>query len=108
MIPLEKNQSLEDIQQYVADMEIERGFSERPVVEQCLQLGEEVGELFKAVRKSEGMRLDPNSTVGAVGEELADVLIYLCSIATRHGIDLAEALRDKEALNETRTWVATV
>ncbi|WNI19595.1 MazG nucleotide pyrophosphohydrolase domain-containing protein [Actinacidiphila sp. ITFR-21] len=86
-------------------MEIERGFSERPVIEQCLQLGEEVGEVFKAVRKSEKMRLDPNSAVGDVGEELADVLIYLCAIANRLGIDLADALRTKETVNETRTWV---
>ncbi|MDY0810673.1 MazG nucleotide pyrophosphohydrolase domain-containing protein [Kitasatospora purpeofusca] len=106
MIPLEKNQSLEDIQQYVADMEVERGFSGRPVVEQCLQLGEEVGEVFKAIRKTEGMHLDPNSKVGKVGDELADVLIYVCAIANRMGIDLADALRNKEAVNETRTWVS--
>ncbi len=106
MIPLETNQSLEDIQRYVAAMEIERGFSGRPLIEQCLQLGEEVGEVFKAVRKSEGMRLDPNSKVGKVGEELADVLIYLCAIANRLDIDLADALRNKEAVNETRTWVS--
>jgi NTP pyrophosphatase (non-canonical NTP hydrolase) len=106
VIPLEQNQSLEEIQRYVADMENERGFSGRPVIEQCLQLGEEVGEVFKAVRKREKMRLDPNSAVGDVGEELADVLIYLCAIANRLDIDLADALRNKEAVNETRTWVS--
>ncbi|MEY9839477.1 MazG nucleotide pyrophosphohydrolase domain-containing protein [Streptacidiphilus sp. EB103A] len=106
MIPLEQNQSLEEIQAYVADMENERGFSTRPVIEQCLQLGEEVGEIFKAVRKREKMRLDPNSAVGDVGEELADALIYLCAIANRLDIDLAGALRNKEAVNETRTWVS--
>jgi NTP pyrophosphatase (non-canonical NTP hydrolase) len=106
VIPLEQNQSLEEIQRYVAEMEKERGFSGRPVIEQCLQLGEEVGEVFKAVRKQEKMRLDPNSAVGDVGEELADVLIYLCAIANRLDIDLADALRNKEAVNETRTWVS--
>lgn len=106
MIPLEKHQSLEEIQQYVADMEVERGFSDRPVIEQCLQLGEEVGEVFKAVRKHQHLHLDPNSKVGTVGDELADVLIYLCAIANRMDIDLADALRSKEAINETRTWVS--
>jgi NTP pyrophosphatase (non-canonical NTP hydrolase) len=106
VIPLEKNQSLEDIQRYVAEMEIERGFSDRPVIDQCLQLGEEVGEVYKAVRKQQKMRLDPNSAVGNVADELADVLIYLGAIANRYDIDLAEALRDKEAVNETRTWVS--
>lgn len=105
MIPLEKNQSLEEIQRYVADMEIERGFSDLPVIEQCLKLGEEVGEVFKAVRKSQKMHVDPNSAVGDVGEELADVLIYVCAIANRLGIGLDDALRSKEAVNETRTWV---
>lgn len=107
MIPLEQNQSLEQIQRYVAEMENERGFSGQSVIEQCLQLGEEVGEVFKAVRKQERMRIDPNSAVGDVGEELADVLIYLCAIANRLDIDLADALRNKEAVNETRTWVTT-
>ncbi|MDI5969374.1 MazG nucleotide pyrophosphohydrolase domain-containing protein [Streptomyces sp. SL13] len=106
MIPLEKHQSLEEIQQYVADMEVQRGFSDRPVIEQCLQLGEEVGEVFKAVRKHQNIHIDPNSKVGAVGDELADVLIYLCAIANRMGIDLADALRSKEAVNEKRTWVS--
>lgn len=106
MKPLEKDQSLEAIQRYVADMEVERGFSDRPLIEQCLQLGEEVGEVFKAVRKQQNLRIDPKSKVGAVGDELADVLIYLCAIANRTGVDLADALRSKEAVNETRTWVS--
>jgi NTP pyrophosphatase (non-canonical NTP hydrolase) len=106
VIPLEPNQSLEEIQRYVAKMETERGFGGQPVIEQCLKLGEEVGEVFKAVRKQTKMRLDPNSAVGEVGEELADVLIYLCAIANRLDIDLADALRSKEAINETRTWVS--
>ncbi len=105
MIPLEPSQSLEEIQRYVAGMEIERGFDGQPLVEVCLKFGEEVGEVFKAVRKQEKMSLDPDSVVGEVGEELADVLIYLCAIANRLGIDLAGALRDKEVVNETRTWV---
>jgi NTP pyrophosphatase (non-canonical NTP hydrolase) len=106
VIPLEKAQSLEEIQRYVADMEIERGFSERPVIQQCLLLGEEIGELFKAVRKQENVGIDPSSAVGSVEEELADVLIYVCAIANRVGVDLGEALRRKEAVNETRSWVS--
>jgi hypothetical protein len=42
-----------DLQRYAAEMEEERGFAHRDVVSQCLLLGEEVGELFKAVRKHE-------------------------------------------------------
>ena len=105
MIPLEQAKGLDDVQRYVALMEKERGFSQRDVISQCLLLGEEVGELFKAVRKQQNMRVDPNSRVGNVEEELADVLIYLCAIANRLDVNLDEALRKKEAVNESRSWV---
>ncbi|OLF11583.1 pyrophosphohydrolase [Actinophytocola xinjiangensis] len=104
MIPLKPTSALADLQQYVAEMEKERGFSERDVVQQCLLLGEEVGELFKAVRKSQKMRVATTSVTGSVDEELADVLIYVCAIANRLDISLDEAFRKKEQLNETRTW----
>ena len=105
MLPLEKSFALHDLQRYVMEMEEERGFTNRGVVQQCLLLGEEVGELFKAVRKHEKMRTSTTSITGTVDEELADVLIYVCAIANRLGVDLEEALRRKEALNETRVWV---
>jgi NTP pyrophosphatase (non-canonical NTP hydrolase) len=104
VLPLKQATALDDLQRYVAEMEEERGFSHVDVVQQCLQLGEEVGELFKAVRKHEKMRMGTTSVTGTVDEELADVLIFLCAIANRLGISIDEALRKKEALNETRTW----
>ncbi len=67
-------------------------------------LGEEVGELFKAVRKTEGLVIDQGSRIGGIGEELADILVYLCSVANRYGVDLEQAFRDKEAVNRTRVW----
>ena len=104
MLPLERASALDDLQRYVAEMERERGFSERGVLQQCLLQGEEVGELFKAVRRHSNMRVGTTSVTGSVDEELADVLIYLCAIANRLQISLEEALRNKEAFNETRTW----
>lgn len=50
------------------------------------------------------MRIGTTSVTGTVDEELADVLIYLCAIANRLGINIDEALRKKEELNETRIW----
>ncbi|PRY34330.1 MazG nucleotide pyrophosphohydrolase domain-containing protein [Umezawaea tangerina] len=105
MLPLKQASALDDVQRYVAEMEVERGFSDSTVLEQGLKLGEEVGELFKAIRKHEQMSIDATAVTGTVDEELADVLIYVCAIANRFGISLDEALRNKEALNETRTWV---
>ena len=69
-------------------------------------LGEEVGELFKAVRKLEGLSVDRQSEVHEVGFELVDVFIYLCAIANRLGLDLETEFRSKEAINEQRVWDA--
>lgn len=104
MLSLKHATALDDLQRCVAAMEEERGFSHRDVVQQCLLLGEEVGELFKAVRKHKKMRMGTTSITGTVDEELVDVLIHLCAIANRLGISIDDALRRKEALNETRTW----
>ncbi|MGI8311065.1 MazG nucleotide pyrophosphohydrolase domain-containing protein [Saccharopolyspora hattusasensis] len=106
MLPLRSGANIADLQRYVADMETERGFSHSTVLEQSLKLGEEVGELFKAIRKREHLSMDHSSITGTVDEELADVLIYVCAIANRLGISLDEALRAKELLNETRIWTA--
>ncbi|WP_196161571.1 MazG nucleotide pyrophosphohydrolase domain-containing protein [Reinekea sp. G2M2-21] len=96
--------TLSDFQQYVTELEAERGFDEQTVLDKCLMLGEEVGELFKAVRKQQGLKMDPNSQTGQLSGELADVFIFLCSIANRYDIDLETAFREKEAINHTRTW----
>lgn len=96
--------SLSELQRYVEWLEEDRGFSDQTILEKCLLLGEEVGELFKAVRKSSGLAVDADSEEREVADELADVLIFLGSIANRAGVDLDEALRAKEAVNRTRVW----
>ena len=53
--------TLRDFQLYVNELEKERGFSKQSPVEKCLLLGEEVGELFKAVRKAQNLGIDKNS-----------------------------------------------
>jgi len=104
MPTLHERPTLGDLQRYVADLEAERGFGDQTARDKCLLLGEEIGELFKAVRRAEGLMVDHASTFGEIGDELADALIYLCAIANRYGIDLETAFRDKEAVNHRRTW----
>ncbi len=100
-----KNQpTLADFQNYVKQMELERGFSEQGVLQKCLMLGEEIGELFKAVRKETKIKIDHNSEFGTVSNELADIIIYICAIANRFDIDLETALRQKEEINKKREW----
>ncbi len=101
---LKVNPTLLDYQNYVTELEEERGFSDQNVKEKCLLLGEEVGELFKAIRKQEGVKIDPNSKFSSIEEELADIFIYLCAIANRYSIDLETAFRNKEEINHQREW----
>jgi len=101
---LKSKPTLSDFQAYVEELEVERGFDDQQVIDKCLMLGEEVGELFKAVRQQTGLKMDPNSQVGNLEGELADVFIFLCSIANRFDIDLETAFRNKEELNKKRTW----
>ncbi len=101
---LNQNPTLANFQNYVAELEIERGFAHQTIIDKCLLLGEEVGELFKAVRKSEGLAVDENSSFTEIGDELTDILIYLCAVANRKGIDLEKAFREKEEKNKKRTW----
>lgn len=96
--------TLDSFQQYVSELETERGFESQTVIDKCLLLGEEVGELFKAVRKTEGLLVDENSNFSETGDELADIFIYICAIANRKGIDLEAAFRAKEEKNKKRTW----
>ncbi|WP_428243263.1 MazG nucleotide pyrophosphohydrolase domain-containing protein [Gynuella sp.] len=101
---LKENARLSDFQEYVAELEVERGFSEQSAKDKCLLLGEEVGELFKSVRKAEGLGVDRNSKIGEINGELADVFIYLCAIANRYDVDLESAFLEKEEKNKQRQW----
>ena len=101
---LKAQPTLKDFQKYVHQLEIERGFIDQNVLQKCLLLGEETGELFKAVRKKEMIKVDQNSKIGSIDEELADIIIYLCAIANRFDIDLEKAFRDKETINKKREW----
>ncbi|MDA3802882.1 MAG: pyrophosphohydrolase [Patescibacteria group bacterium] len=105
MLFLKDKPTLKDIQKYVTDLEKERGFSDQTNLEKCLMLGEEVGEVFKAIRKKQNIKVDNNSKEHTVDEELADVLIFICSIANKNKIDLEKAFRDKEEINKKRKWV---
>ena len=101
---LNQKPTLSDFQKYVNELELERGFDQQNVLQKCLMLGEEVGELFHSIRKEENIKIDCNSKIGSIEEELADVFIFLCSIANKYNIDLEKSFRDKEEINKKRTW----
>jgi len=103
---LPKSPTLQDYQGYVKLMEEIRGFSDQPLLYNCLLLGEEVGELFKAIRKEQkDMSYDnKKSKSHMISEELADVMMFVFAIANKCNIDLEEAFREKEEENKKRSW----
>ncbi len=102
---LRESPSLQDFQDYVAEMKRVRGFNTTDKFYECCLLAEETGELISAVRKnSKSGSIGSGSRVGNVKEELADVFIYVLSLANMHGIDLEEAFREKEEINKQRIW----
>jgi len=103
---LKENPTLADIQQYVIDLEKERGFTQQTVLEVWALLTEEIGELAKCIRKTNtSLNTDAakHYDFDAAGE-FADILIVLSAVANRMGVDLEQAFRDKEEVNKQRTW----
>lgn len=61
----------------------------------------ELLEHFQWLTEEESRRLPPEQ-LAAVGQEAADVLLYLLQLADKLGIDLAMAARDKIEVNARR------
>jgi len=104
MASLPSSPNLSDYQQLIRDLVVERGFDTETVPEVMLLLIEEVGELAKAIRKSHGMKTDDNSQKHTIEEELADVFWLLIDVCNRLDVDLEQAFRAKERVNQSRTW----
>ncbi len=103
---LKDNPTLKDIQAYVAEMEEERGFTKVSLLQTYLLFVEEVGELAKHIRKAQAaMRIDAAKHYSDdVAEELADIMLVLSAVANRLGVDIEQAVREKEEVNKKRTW----
>lgn len=104
MLRLKTKPTMQEFQKYVNKMERERGFTNQDTIQRCLHLGEEVGELFKAVRMREKMKIDKASRIKTADHEIADIFIHLCSIANRLKVDVEKAFREKEEINKERVW----
>lgn len=109
MIELPPNAQLKDYQAYIHALEKLHGWLDVDLVHNCFLMGEEVGELFKSIRKyeryfDEQASADIESRKTDVAEELVDVFNYLLAIANRLDIDLETAFKDKNAKNQTRSW----
>ena len=107
-LALPDNPTLRDCARYMCALEQLHGWDDVDLVTTCFLLGEEVGELFAAVRAASpqlpNSKQPPVCPKSAVAEELVDVFNYLLAIADRLDIDLAHAFAQKNARNEKRTW----
>jgi NTP pyrophosphatase (non-canonical NTP hydrolase) len=100
---LKDNPTLKDLQEYVAAMVKERGFTD-DVPKRFMLLLEESGEFAKAARKHVGMGFADDTQRKDLQSEAADVFIVLLGICNLLDIDLEQAFRDKEEKNKHRVW----
>jgi NTP pyrophosphatase (non-canonical NTP hydrolase) len=101
---LKKNPTLRDFQDYVAKLVKERGFDKETIPEIFMLFLEECGEMAKAARKTQNIKIDKKSKEFHLDHEIADVFIYLLDICNLFGVDLEKAFRDKEEINKKRSW----
>ncbi len=99
-----QNPTLPELQAYVARTCRERGWDRADDLETMLLLVEEVGELARALRDQRGLFQEAGRGQSQVAEELADVLSYLLDLSSRLGVDLEDAFRRKEEINQERCW----
>lgn len=96
--------TIEQYQDLIKALVVERGFGEETIPEVFTLLVEEVGELAKAIRKQNGQKVDLSRKQHDVEEEAADVFWLLLDLCNRLGIDLGKAFNTKETKNSTRNW----
>lgn len=85
---------MKQLQKEIYQNKVDHGFNITDVpLEFCL-LYEEVGEAFEAWKKKRDN----------VGEELADVAIYLMGLAEILGVDLEDEIRRKVEINRQRKY----
>ena len=104
---IKNNTDLNDIQKYINDVLSLRGFNNQTPQEKMLLLLEEVGELAKAIRKSNSnLSIDYSriDNFDSVENEIADVFIVLLSICNVMDISIFDSFISKESKNIERIW----
>ncbi len=110
-IELPKGAPMAAYQRYIHRLEALHGWLDVDLVHNCFLMGEEVGELFRAIRRYEKLWDQAGKDRGSleerkeqVAEEIVDVLNYLLALANRLDVDVEAAFRKKNLRNQTRTW----
>ena len=85
---------LKKVQKEIIDNKIKHGFNTTDVCKEFCLLYGEVAEAYEAYRKKKD----------DLGEELADIAIYLLGLSEILGIDLASEIENKIAINQEREY----
>ncbi|PCG88022.1 hypothetical protein CIB93_00965 [Streptomyces sp. WZ.A104] len=85
---------IEDAQKLAWENKLVKGFNTSDTALEFGLLTAEVGEAFTAWRKGEA----------GLGEELADVFLYLAGLSEMNGVDLASEVARKIEKNSGRTY----
>ena len=111
MIELQEGAPMARYQHYIHELEELHGWLDLDLIHNCFLMGEEVGELFRAVREASKFYEQAEKPVAsdevkreAVAEEIVDVFNYLLALANRLDIDVEQAFRKKNERNQTRRW----
>src|SRR5258708_19162405 len=105
MAELKETPTLKDLQDYLAQICQERGWTKDSPAEKFVLFIEEVGELAKAMRKTAGLYEEQAKQRDiSLEEEFADVFSYLLDLVNCFQVDLEQAFRAKEKVNQSRTW----
>jgi NTP pyrophosphatase (non-canonical NTP hydrolase) len=105
MADLPAHPTLPQLQQYLDLVCKERGWTKDSYAEKFLLFSEEIGELAKAIRKTQGLYQEKaRQKPLELEEEFADVLSYLLDLANYFQVDLEKAFREKEQVNSARIW----
>ena len=94
MILEEKNMNMKEAQKQIWKNKLNKGFNTTDVNKEFCFLYGEVGEAYEAWRK----------TKEDLGEELADIAIYLMGLSEMLGFDLEEEIKNKISKNEKRVY----
>lgn len=90
------------LQRYYEKVSKRRGWNNESPKDAMLLLTEEIGELARAIRKSQGLKRDSGYKDVGLLDELADVQLYLVHLANGLGVRLDEAVNQKETKNDER------
>lgn len=86
--------NMEEVQKQIWQNKLNKGFNTTDVNKEFCFLYGEVGEAYEAWRKKKE----------DLGEELADIAIYLMGLSEMLGFDLEEEIKNKISKNEKRIY----